>query len=58
MTSDLRGVDGVRVVCIWQQIDIELKWHIADRRDLILRRASSVQEPRGGKLQLLQSVET
>lgn len=46
------GVVGVR-----QQIHVEDKRHVADRGDLVLRRASSVQEPGGGKLQLLQSVE-
>ena len=58
MTSDLGGVDGVRVAGVGQQIDVEAKRHVAHRRDLILRRTSSVQKPGGGKLQLLQSVET
>lgn len=40
MTSDLGGVDGVRVECVWQQIDVESKRHVADCRDLILRRTS------------------
>lgn len=47
------GVLGVR-----QQIDIELKRHIAHSWDLILRRTPSVQKTRGGKLQLLHSEET
>lgn len=46
------GVGGVR-----QQVDVEAKRHVADRRDLVLRRTSSVQEPGGGELQLLQGVE-
>lgn len=46
------------VVGVGQQINVEVKRQVADRRDLILRRTSSVQEPRGGKLQLLQSEET
>lgn len=57
-TSDLWGVDGEGVVGVWQQIHVEAKRHVANRWDLILRRTPSVQEPRGGKLQLLQSVET
>lgn len=37
---------------------VEAKWNITDRWDLILRGTPSVQEPRGRKLQLLQSEET
>lgn len=58
VTSDLGGVDGMGVVGVRQQINIEAKWSVAHRRDLILGRTSSVQEPEGGKLQLLKSVET
>jgi len=57
VTSDLGGVDGVLVVGVRQQMDVEAERHVADRGDLVLRRASSVQEPGGGELQLLQSVE-
>lgn len=47
------GVVGVR-----QQVDVEVKRHVAHCRDLILRRTASVQEPGGGELQLLQSEQT
>lgn len=46
------------VVGVLQQINVEAKRHVADCRDLVLRRTAGVQEPRRGKLQLLQSVET
>lgn len=55
---NLRGVDGVGIVGVRQQIDVELKRHVAHRGDLVLRGTPGVQEPRGGILQLLQSVET
>lgn len=48
----------MRVVGVRQQIDIEAKWHVADSRDLVLRRPPSVEKTRGGKLELLKSVET
>lgn len=47
----------MRVFGVRQQVDVELKRDIAHRGDLVLRRASSVQEPRGGKLKLLQREE-
>lgn len=46
------------IVRVWKQVDIELKRHVTDSWDLVLRWTSSIQEPRWGELQLLQSVQT
>lgn len=58
MTSDLWGVDGIGVVRVGQQVDVEAKRNVAHGRDLVLGRAAGVQQAGGGELQLLQSVET
>ena len=46
------GVVGVR-----QQVDVEAERHVADGRDLVLRRTPVVEEPPRGEAQLLQGVE-
>lgn len=58
LRSHFGGVDGVGVVGVGQQIDVEAKRHVADGGDLILRRPPRVEQTGGGKLELLQSVET
>lgn len=58
MTSDLWGVDSLGVVRVGQQVDAEAKRNIAHGGDFVLGWAAGVQQPGGGELQLLQSVET
>lgn len=58
MTYDLWGVDGLGVVRVGQQVDVEAKRNVAHGGDLVLGRAAGVQQPGGGELQLLQSEET